>query len=222
MDLGGSLRKQTLKNARLFVTTLRLCVVAPAATASGLQSMDMPLQCISEESFKQPIFGANSLVGRVAPVPGRGLDTPASFQLYFYKGGCGTFLRILFHLLGTYRESGCWCPRVEAPLRSCFADEPPKHLTPKPAAAQWTSAGAPPFLRPPTWRSKCPHSRRLWTPRTPAACSSANLPARRRRSSSNRLRVAPRRRHPGSTTAKGPTENKRGFCFFIAGRRLLS
>ncbi len=56
IDLGGSLRKQTLKNARLYVTTLRLCIVAPAATASGLQSIDIPLQCISGEEFKQPIF----------------------------------------------------------------------------------------------------------------------------------------------------------------------
>jgi hypothetical protein len=48
--------------------------------------------------------GANSLVGRVAPVPGRGLEAPAPFQIFFYKGGCGTFLRVLFHFLGTYRE----------------------------------------------------------------------------------------------------------------------
>ena len=56
IDLGGALRKQTLKNARLYVTTLRLCIVAPAPTPSGLQSLDLPLQCISGEEFKQPIF----------------------------------------------------------------------------------------------------------------------------------------------------------------------
>ena len=43
-------------------------------------------------------------MGRVAPVPGRGLEAPAPFQIYFFKGGCGTFLRVLFHFLGTYRE----------------------------------------------------------------------------------------------------------------------
>ena len=60
------LPKQTLKGARLFVTTLRLCIVSPTATSAGLQCIDIPLQGISGEEFKQPIF-----VRRAAAAPAR-------------------------------------------------------------------------------------------------------------------------------------------------------
>jgi hypothetical protein len=59
--------KQVLRPCRLYLTTLRLCLVAPAPNASGLQAFDIPLQGISAESFEQPFFGANYLALTVAP-----------------------------------------------------------------------------------------------------------------------------------------------------------
>lgn len=57
-------------------------------SCSARAAVDLPLQGISDEDFKQPIFGANYLCGTVAPVPGRGLGGPTRFKLYFYAGGC--------------------------------------------------------------------------------------------------------------------------------------
>ena len=67
------LPKQTLKGARLFVTTLRLCIVSPTATSAGLQCIDIPLQGITGEEFKQPIFvrarkALEALARRAAPL----------------------------------------------------------------------------------------------------------------------------------------------------------
>jgi len=60
---------------------------------------------ISDEDFCQPIFGANYLKGKVAPVPGRGIVAAAGapFKLYFYHGGCTTFLKVFFDLMGKYK-----------------------------------------------------------------------------------------------------------------------
>lgn len=35
---------------------------------------------------------------------GRGLEGPAAFRVYFLRGGCGTFLRVFFELIGRLRE----------------------------------------------------------------------------------------------------------------------
>jgi hypothetical protein len=141
----SALGRQTLKNARLLVTTLRLCVIADKPNAAGLQAFDLPLAGISQEDFKQPIFvrdhtvallsslgtprslsalpslslslplscartlflsqGANFLQCTVAPVPGRGLESPATAKLYFFSGGAGTFLRVFFALMDKYQRA---------------------------------------------------------------------------------------------------------------------
>jgi hypothetical protein len=97
--------KQVLRRCRLFMTTLRLCLVCPSPNGSGLQSFDVPLQGISAESFEQPWFGANYLALTVAPVPGRGLVSPAKVKLTFNQGGCGLFLRVFFTLMAKYKEA---------------------------------------------------------------------------------------------------------------------
>lgn len=120
------------EHGRLFLTTVRICFVADKPTAS-FASLDIPLQGISEvwtshhlravqsafrcsppsstactcvslqEEFCQPIFGANYLKGVVAPVPGRGMTGPTKFKLYFYKGGCQTFLNFFFQIMEKYK-----------------------------------------------------------------------------------------------------------------------
>ncbi len=104
-------------------------------------------------------------MGRVAPVPGRGLESPAPFQIWFYKGGCGTFLRVLFHFLGTYREmednarAAFFAPanmQAQMPTFQAFVDpsdpsrlflsQPPGVMSPPPAQQQPHAGGggAPP------------------------------------------------------------------------------
>ena len=97
--------KQVLPRCRLFLTTLRLCLVAPAPNASGLQAFDIPLQGVSAESFEQPWFGANYLALTVAPVPGRGLASPAKVKVTFNEGGCGLFLSVFFSLMARYKDA---------------------------------------------------------------------------------------------------------------------
>ena len=97
--------KQVLPKCRLFMTTLRMCLIAPAANASGLQAFDIPLQGIGGESFEQPWFGANYLALTVAPVPGRGLVSPAKVKVTFNEGGCGLFLRVFFALMAKYKDA---------------------------------------------------------------------------------------------------------------------
>lgn len=55
-------------------------------------SYELLLSEISEPNFKQPIFGANYLEGSSNVARDK-------WSLTFYKGGCGTFLRVLNELL---------------------------------------------------------------------------------------------------------------------------
>ena len=109
-------------DGKIYLTTLRICFVPSIRTAS-LSAIDIPLQGISCEDFKQPIFGANRLECVVAPVPGRGLSSPAKVSLAFAHGGyaivicvpsprsvtdtlpcrCGTFLHYFFRIMETYK-----------------------------------------------------------------------------------------------------------------------
>jgi hypothetical protein len=82
----------------IYLTTVRVCFVLDRPTAT-LAAFDIPLEGISGERFQQPIFGANYLQLSVAPVPGRGLSSPAAVRLTFNQGGCNTFLRIFFGLM---------------------------------------------------------------------------------------------------------------------------
>lgn len=111
------LGKMVMKQATLIVTTLRMCVFTRTPTASGLQSFDVPFQGLSGESFQQPIFGANYLAFTVAPVPGRGLVSPATCKLTFNKGGCGVFLKVFFALMSSYKAS-------DAATRAAFLEPP--------------------------------------------------------------------------------------------------
>lgn len=101
-----TLKKQTLKRSRLYVTTQRICVIAESTNTSGIRSFDIPLASISRESFVQPIFGCNYLECDVAPMMGGGLESAAQLprvKLYFLHGGAGTFLRVFFTLMAKRR-----------------------------------------------------------------------------------------------------------------------
>lgn len=128
-----SVGKQKLSNATLYVTTVRICVVAPKASSTGLQAIDIPLQGISGEEFKQPILGANRLEGTVANVPGRGLAAPAKFSLKLTHGGANTFLRVFFALREKYLSA-------DAAHRSSWLA--PQHMQ------QWVSNTAQAFVDP--------------------------------------------------------------------------
>lgn len=89
-------------DGRVYLTTVRMCFV-PDLSTPAFCAFDIPLQGLSEEEFKQPIFGANYLTGKVAPVPGRGLPSLATFKLTFNHGGFSTFLRLFFGVMEHYR-----------------------------------------------------------------------------------------------------------------------
>jgi len=69
-----------------------------------LQGFDLPLATLVNESFNQPIFGANNLSGESPPLEGTGLQDIIKWVLYFNNGGVGTFLPLFFRLLSEMRN----------------------------------------------------------------------------------------------------------------------
>lgn len=69
-----------------------------------IQSFEIPLSCVNDYSFQQPMLGANRLSGKVYAISGgavqRGSST-ISWTVYFNNGGFGTFVP-LFYQLATY------------------------------------------------------------------------------------------------------------------------
>jgi WW domain-binding protein 2 len=57
-----------------------------------------------DESFNQPIFGANNLTGASPPLDGSGLTDTIKWKLAFNNGGVGTFLPLFFRLLNEMRQ----------------------------------------------------------------------------------------------------------------------
>jgi hypothetical protein len=91
---------------KIQLTTVRI-VVLPTKPTPAFAAFDIPLQGLSAEAFKQPIFGANHLDFDVAPVPGRGLESagPIKVSLTFNDGGCNRFLRVFFALVEKNRAA---------------------------------------------------------------------------------------------------------------------
>lgn len=54
---------------------------------NDFKSFDFPLAYIKNESFEQPIFGANYLKGKAKPLYGL-LPGDSEFKLWFMAGGC--------------------------------------------------------------------------------------------------------------------------------------
>jgi len=85
----------------LYLSTLRLVFVGkPNGRLSGF---DIPIATLVNESFNQPIFGANNLTGTSPPLDGTGLEADIKWGIYFNNGGVGTFLPLFFRLLSEMR-----------------------------------------------------------------------------------------------------------------------
>ena len=68
-----------------------------------LQGFDIPIATLFDESFNQPIFGANNLTGTSPPLDGTGLVDEIKWCVYFNNGGVGTFLPLFFRLVSEMR-----------------------------------------------------------------------------------------------------------------------
>jgi len=99
----------------LYLSTLRLVFVSRGS--GSLQGFDMPLATLQNESFNQPIFGANNLSGSSPPLEGTGLTETIKWALYFNNGGVGTFLPLFFRLIQDMRAR-------MSPMQSAQPQEP--------------------------------------------------------------------------------------------------
>ena len=80
--------KYTGKGNMILTTSRIICV--NNKRSSGFQSFDLPLALITNEDFKQPIFGANYICGNCKPLM-NALPGMIKFKIWFMEGGCGTF-----------------------------------------------------------------------------------------------------------------------------------
>jgi len=86
----------------LYLSTLRLVFVNKGN--GSLDGFDLPIATLIEESFNQPIFGANNLTGSSPPLDGSGLSDSIKWKVTFNNGGVGTFLPLFFRLLNEMRQ----------------------------------------------------------------------------------------------------------------------
>jgi len=68
-----------------------------------MQGFDLPLATMTNETFNQPIFGANNLSGMSPPL-GSELTDAIKWTIYFKEGGVGTFLPVFFRLVTEMRH----------------------------------------------------------------------------------------------------------------------
>eukprot|EP01052_Picozoa_sp_SAG31_P002435 SAG31_NODE_86_length_26973_cov_16.850897_21_plen_270_part_00 len=89
----------------LHVSTIRMVFVCSSPSAD-FGAFDIPLANIADESFNQPIFGANNLSGKVQAIANSaaGVTGAIQFKLYFNEGGCATFLRAFFSSMEEIRR----------------------------------------------------------------------------------------------------------------------
>lgn len=85
----------------LYLTTARIVFVN--RKGGNMQSFDVPLALMSRERFKQPIFGANYINGKVEPLYGL-IPCPAEFKFWFMSGGTGTFLPLFYNTTDQIRK----------------------------------------------------------------------------------------------------------------------
>jgi len=92
----------------LYLTTKRLLFVTDASKRvhkDGFTfiNFEIPLKHLQQENYNQPIFGANYLSGVVDAIPGKDLNKPSYFKLWFMTGGSGSFLPFFFRALSEAR-----------------------------------------------------------------------------------------------------------------------
>jgi hypothetical protein len=97
---------------QLLLSPLRVVFQADRASGGGffggtranMDAFDIPLATLTNESFNQPIFGANNLTGTSPPLPESVCDQDIHWTFTFKSGGVGTFLPIFFGLLREMRR----------------------------------------------------------------------------------------------------------------------
>lgn len=85
------------------VTTLRVIFVrtsTPLSSCDNFESFDMPIARMRNESFNQPIFGANNLTIDIDKFK----IGPSKVVIRFNGGGSGSFLKVLGTLLHLHRK----------------------------------------------------------------------------------------------------------------------
>lgn len=87
------------KDCTAYLTSVRIAIWLSTRGTSAT-SVDIPLQGISNEDVKQPVFGAPALVGLVAAVPGKGFAPGLlSFKIGFKSGGFGIFMAVFASIM---------------------------------------------------------------------------------------------------------------------------
>ena len=61
-------------------------------SGDSFKAFDIPLALMYNESFEQPIFGANYIKGKCRPLVPNSLPSDPQFKCWFMEGGCQRFL----------------------------------------------------------------------------------------------------------------------------------
>mmetsp|Transcript_41303 Transcript_41303/g.54291 ORF Transcript_41303/g.54291 Transcript_41303/m.54291 type:complete len:190 (-) Transcript_41303:303-872(-) len=124
VDIPGS---RYSANGKMLLTTDRLIFVAdrpPLQNGISFQGYDIPLACVFEEKFNQPIFGANNITGKISEPAGMEA-MEVGFKISFNNGGCMTFLQNFFTVLQHARNTVQNASAVpSAPIDPSVSDVP--------------------------------------------------------------------------------------------------
>ncbi|KAA0188717.1 WW domain-binding protein 2 [Fasciolopsis buskii] len=82
---------------RVYLTSHRVIFINKNSS-SGLLSMSMPFVYMKQIDVKQPVFGANSIVGHISAESNGGWQGEAEFKFTFKKGGAIEFAQALIDL----------------------------------------------------------------------------------------------------------------------------
>ena len=85
----------------MILTTAR--IVCLNNKNSAFKAFDLPLALTYNESFEQPIFGANYIKGTCKPL--LNLPGDVNFKIWFMEGGCGTFAPAYLKMVYTMRKN---------------------------------------------------------------------------------------------------------------------
>ena len=85
----------------MILTTAR--IVCLNQKNSAFKAFDLPLALTYNESFEQPIFGANYIKGTCKPL--LNLPGDVNFKIWFMEGGCGTFAPAYLKMVYTMRKN---------------------------------------------------------------------------------------------------------------------
>eukprot|EP00355_Strombidium_rassoulzadegani_P010533 CAMPEP_0168618830 /NCGR_PEP_ID=MMETSP0449_2-20121227/6277_1 /TAXON_ID=1082188 /ORGANISM="Strombidium rassoulzadegani, Strain ras09" /LENGTH=139 /DNA_ID=CAMNT_0008659723 /DNA_START=1 /DNA_END=420 /DNA_ORIENTATION=+ len=89
-----------------YLTTSRIVLVKKDYKDNDpFKAFDIPIAYTFNESFEQPIFGANYIKGKCKPLVPGSLPADPQFKIWFMEGGCGRFLKSWRYCLSTLREN---------------------------------------------------------------------------------------------------------------------